>query len=478
MNSSGRENRQELSCLLCSVLDNTGFGEDIRKFRTEMCEQFSACVTRKIFHHLVQSSFVITGSRAEGVGVADSGDVDVMLIPEDVKCLSSRDTLEHFSTLKACESPDVPPGYVTVTATNILNQLTLGFLCKMSFYQKDPDGYPFVSSTILRNCVHHILSKPSNYKNFVESSGPATTLAVNMTLTSRFGYPEQTGDAVVAIYYHEPKYLSNWSSRNKFKCWPSTCMTEDISTAEGYIVPVGSLEGSYTDVEWRVSYVTAENKLIQYLNGSQYKLYVVLKMIAKELIKPEFPGISSYVMKNVVLWVCELSPRSFFTPALLIEQIAKCLKLVKVCVYNNHLPNYFIPERNLLSCRLESCSKQNLIARLDYLIDLGGSIYRQLRIFTKHSSLLTSSPSVNEVYGKRRDVIEKCIICIIYLRLQDLKSFDLWGSNRNALSDGLLRMLVAFIMPDLESVQTGNQHIDRELIVQIIMRRIKRLLGF
>lgn len=140
MERSRRDNRREVSYTLCSVLDNVGFSERIRQLRTDVYEQMSTDFTRKTLSVL---QFVITGSKAEGAGLVMSSDLDIMISLGDIICLSSRETNEHFTTLKASESPDVPPGYVIVTASNVVEQPGIGLYCKWSLFCNDSDGKPF-----------------------------------------------------------------------------------------------------------------------------------------------------------------------------------------------------------------------------------------------------------------------------------------------------------------------------------------------
>lgn len=209
---------------------------------------------------------------------------------------------------------------------------------------------------------------------------------------------------------------------------------------EGYIVPMGSIDGENPDLDWRISYVTAENKLISNFNSIQFKLYIILKMIAKELIYPDFPVISSYVVKNIVLWICELNSQSLFTADLLFDQVRKCLSFIRTCLQNNHLPNYIIPERNLIASRINVLSKRQLILRINNLLDDGRSIFSRLAIFKKHSPLaLVLAPSSVYFFGKKRDKVEKSFLLRILHVYQVLESrkFTLGDLSRSSFLNDL-----------------------------------------
>lgn len=81
---------------------------------------------------------------------------------------------------------------------------------------------------------------------------------------------------------------------------------------------------------------------------------------------------------------------------------------MRTCIINNHLPNYVIPERNLIASRLTLQSKQQLVYHLEVLLKEGRNIFCKLTIFIKHSPLsLVLAPCSVFFYGRKRDDVEK-----------------------------------------------------------------------
>jgi hypothetical protein len=345
------------------------------------------------------------------VSLPFQGDYDLMFVDDDIVCVDEPGGLREFSILKTEYNDRTPPGYVKVVAENLRADSTMGLFCSKSFSYQNDTGKPFVSSTIFKNYWNQIslAFSLSMYDNISEDdisfNGPAATKFVNV----QYG-PEGISfstDNVYAIYLYTSKFLEQWKQRPRYNQWPDECLIEEIAQSEGYIVPIGSVESENPDLEWRVSYVTAEQKLMRSLNATQAKFYVILKMICKELLGSEDTAISSYVMKNVVLWVCELYDLDLFVPHSLLDQVAAALLFLKLCLQNNHLPNYIIPGRNLIAARLTVHSKKRLIGKLSILLANRTRIFYELNIFKKHVCMLGMSHCDIDLYGKKRDAIEK-----------------------------------------------------------------------
>lgn len=90
-------------------------------------------------------------------------------------------------------------------------------------------------------------------------------------------------------------------------------------------------------------------------------------MCLKEILKPSNKEITSYVMKNVVFWLCEMFPQSRFTSDLLMYWIQKALLMLKRSIELNFLPYYMIPNRNLLK-QIKPDRKQVLIEKISEIV--------------------------------------------------------------------------------------------------------------
>ena len=107
---------------------------------------------------------------------------------------------------------------------------------------------------------------------------------------------------------------------------------------EGYVVPVGHKFSKHKDNEWRISYTTAEKKLVRSMNGVQVKVYVV----QKDRLKPVCKNFSSYMVKNLVFWLLEMTSISDFTPETLVDRILSAFYYLQQCLEFKYLPCYII----------------------------------------------------------------------------------------------------------------------------------------
>ncbi|KAH3725151.1 hypothetical protein DPMN_050984 [Dreissena polymorpha] len=65
-------------------------------------------------------------------------------------------------------------------------------------------------------------------------------------------------------------------------------------------------------MEWRICFIYAELKLTENLNECQYKTYILLKIINREVLHPICSDMSSYIMKNVAFWIVESHRQEIF----------------------------------------------------------------------------------------------------------------------------------------------------------------------
>jgi hypothetical protein len=147
---------------------------------------------------------------------------------------------------------------------------------------------------------------------------------------------------------------------------------------EEFILPVGEKKSDTEHLEWRISHVTIEKKLLSTFNSTQSKLYVVLKLFAKKVFSSVSKSFSSYMVKNVVLWMAEMNPGHHYTPDLFIAQLLKSFHFIKHCLINNHLPSYMMPNKNLIAGRIFSHENHKLISLLSSLIDEGEFVIYKL----------------------------------------------------------------------------------------------------
>ena len=172
-----------------------------------------------------------------------------------------------------------------------------------------------------------------------------------------------------------PEHAMEWLVRPRSYSWPSPDLIQDIIESGCHIAPVGrgvrtrdpvttldymkcpnagqpgldsigaAKEMIMDEIEWRISFSVAENKLAASVSPVQRHVMVLLKMLKKLYFEKM---ISSYHLKNLLFWECEMKDSEFwseknssFAFLSILDRLSKCLK--EQC-----LPHYIIPESNLL----------------------------------------------------------------------------------------------------------------------------------
>jgi hypothetical protein len=258
---------------------------------------------------------------------------------------------------------------------------------------------------------------------------------------------------------------------------------------EGYIVPIGDKQSDMQAYEWRICYTSAEKKLVLSLSDIQLKAYVLLKIMAKTLLKPRCNFLTSYVVKNVIFWVMEMTDSCQLLPSHLVNLIQKAIFFIKYCVINNHLPNYMIPERNLLRGYVFGKDKEAIISFLSDCLDEGSSILLKIPKLYHCVALSISKPDLFPEFRKWRDEAErllhlhkKCLfnnadknlILQIFSYESAFKSFSRKCFNNNQPLEAF-RELVLHVVPDFCNLICSGK--TKEDIGQIFVER-KRSLEF
>ncbi|XP_045182230.2 uncharacterized protein LOC123540960 [Mercenaria mercenaria] len=397
---------RDLSLLICSTLNNFGFKKENVRFRSKCVMSDEVMKNNNVRKKLgsPHAYIISVGSAGEGVKLSDS-DFDRMFVRDDIICLDKGDTVENLTILEA-DNSNTAPGYTKVVLTNTLVRSYAGMKLHLSTcgYATSTGGHSYLSSAKYRSLNFN------SYKTFtqndaltesVTTNGPAVTVKMSDNLTNF------EGDVVYSLFFYGSEHLRTWANRTRYYTWPSSECVREISGMEGYLVPVGDKQSAQQDLEWRICYTTAEKELIASLNDIQIKVYVLLKMVAKSVLKPVCKALTSYVVKNVVFWIMEGTDQQILSPDIIVNLIQKSLYFIKYCLENNHFPNYMIPERNLLRGAVNSMEKQNVLNFLSDCLREGGTVLLRVPKLYRCVSYSMTYPENVIKYGKWRDEVEK-----------------------------------------------------------------------
>lgn len=210
----------------------------------------------------------------------------------------------------------------------------------------------------------HKLNEKSN-----KTSGPAVCGSLQTMDT----------DTVQTFPCYCPGILDQWIKRPRKHNWPPVQTRHRIANMLTDVVATGISGCSEEELEWRLCFNEIEQLIIECWNDTQTKLFIAMKMIRKDILKSLEKNISTYMLKNLVFWLSESYPQNDFTHKRLYGWILKTIKLLKRAVKLNYLPCYMIPNRNLLTERIQKEDRKAVIQQLDSIIQACPYILYQSR---------------------------------------------------------------------------------------------------
>ncbi|KAL3855299.1 hypothetical protein ACJMK2_014515 [Sinanodonta woodiana] len=345
---------RDVSLRLFNVLDKVGLSEDIRWKRINMILQAEEIVS--IFCKCPHQIF---GSQAEATTTQGlKSDLDIVECPKRVGVLQSIPSLETYklSYLMVCDA-STPPGYVKLQMLDRGSSLPL-FDVQRNGHSLDSLGRSVLCS---RN-FHHV----SDF----ERHGPADTRLINRSLSM---------DRVLALRVRSwPCQASQWG--NEINNYPSQANIFLVKETGALIVPVGHPFSPESHLEWRISISYGEKILVWQFNSTQYKCYVLLKMIKKHFVQPicREKGLSSYHCKTCVFYTLQSTPSSLWQPENLLLCVELCLRKLCQWVKIGYCPNYFIPGENMFHGKVYGHIQVQLLAVLHDLLRQEGKYLLRL----------------------------------------------------------------------------------------------------
>ena len=150
-----------------------------------------------------------------------------------------------------------------------------------------------------------------------------------------------------------PGIAKPWIVRKRPFDFPSLEFCQEIASHGVHLVCKNYPNGD-DRLNWRLSFSEAEIMLVSMRSEKQKLVYFIFKSIFYEQLKsvydePTDTSLSSYFVKTVMMWACEKHPLEFW------ENNSYCICLealftdLELALRTKNLPNYFIPEINLLA---------------------------------------------------------------------------------------------------------------------------------
>ena len=146
-----------------------------------------------------------------------------------------------------------------------------------------------------------------------------------------------------------PENARQWPYRKR--SWPSKEIISKIVGKGFHIIPAERHTAVSSDLwenEWRVSFVMAEEELINSLTSTQQMCYMVLKEVL--LHNSDCQSLSEEHLKHALFWALEKESN---TEAVSGDEVLPCLHALLQAIQpffaRCNLPHYFIPEQNLFA---------------------------------------------------------------------------------------------------------------------------------
>lgn len=350
------ENHYNSIQLYYCMLLIAGYEEQIKKNRTEID------VYDNLFNQIHYATRYMhretAGSRKEGLDT-QSSDIDLFFYLTDHHVVWDLTHSEGYDpatdTLIFMESPEHLPGTAYLRLVNMHRSNKT--ISKLSRIQKNDHMY-ISSELFLKNAESYCRDDK------VFQHGPCHT----------FTFDDTEYDYVCALGCRKwPPQTNNWISRCGKFGWPDNLTIKNMISSGCFLVPIGSKQSRYNndpnlEMEWRLSFVLAEQILVRAMNHCQFMCYALLKVFLQEVLnKDAIKGdqkISSYFLKTAMFWCIQTDAKYNWSRENFFECFWKCYKVLLQWVYTGYCPNFFVPQNNLFVCKIAGADQERLFTQM------------------------------------------------------------------------------------------------------------------
>ncbi|XP_053393952.1 uncharacterized protein LOC123525291 [Mercenaria mercenaria] len=343
---------------------------------------------------------VIIKKSGEEIYGGDFTDMDLMLVQvkEQVTFEQSKMYTEEYYAL--AETDDIHIGYARIN------------------FSKNPKVPMYKDGKILQmHMLSEALKITTNEKK-IEINGPAITTLTPPVTKSNYKTHDKapSTDQVLALPCKEwPPMARNWIARSHDRGWLDSTLIHSLTADGCHFVPACHRLSTTPHEEWRISFAATERRIArEAVTDHQRQAYILIKLLYHQTLK-EKGLVTSYHLKTVFFHACERIPQMAWD-----ENIGACifyfLDILIDCIKKKTIPNFFIPENNLidyltdeeiqiLKTTLEKLRRDLILPLLDFtdekLISLA-SVQHPFR------SLIEPVLSDMNMYLKHKD--QKCTV--------------------------------------------------------------------
>ena len=346
----------------------------------------------------------------------------------------------------------------------------------------NPDKY-WRSGKLQRSVERLVLTQPS--KKVVVTvdsnvSGPTYSFESKILELKDIFTAKTEMDFVCAFRLKEwPSFVfKNWINRN-YQTWPSPATAAQISCYGLSLVPKASPNGK-SNLEWRLSFSSAERQLCMELTSAQKIGYKYLKFLATEQFNnPKI--LHSYHLKTVFFWTLQtLVPEKKWENAQIGERLVDLFDFLIKCLKVGIIPNLFVPQMNIL----EGISREKLDVVLENVFDTRRRIenpYGNNHLLSGRSWIAIYYKGINFTFTKNakhkyftQDLNKEkswkyftYVIWIRYLSLNKEKKGDIPSIRKNLRADSDINYLENCL--NKCSCSRDNRHYGSQALLKYIL---------
>ncbi|KAK3577486.1 hypothetical protein CHS0354_026435 [Potamilus streckersoni] len=379
---------ERVSMRLSEVLDASGLKDDLRWRRINTWLQTEEL--EKIWHAIADPGVRLYyfGSQTEATTTPGlSSDIDKVVFIHHYVVLKDiqfwQPSLETETIFLMVADESTPPGYVKFQLVQRDEPMPV-YNYQFGYVFLDSEGRSVLSNRCFPEVSGNLLG---NLSVQFDQHGPAvTTLRTGMSLDLVYAIPSRCW----------PDQGFRWMSRSRKYNWPTRPMMDVIMKTVVFFVPVGLRISPEQHLEWRLSFSFAEKLLIMQFNSTQYKCYVMLKLIKNTFLNVNTVEtvLTSYHCKTCMFYLIENTRASLWHPRNLMLCIDVCLKQLLTWIQCANCPNYFVPDENMFLCKLRGPAQKKIANILQDLLSQNGKYITTIRYENIGENVARAYPSL------------------------------------------------------------------------------------
>lgn len=221
-----------------------------------------------------------------------------------------------------------------------------------------------------------------------------------------------------------PAVAHEWLLRTRCNGWPSEETIDELKTLGFFVVKESYPFSQEINLQWRIYFTLQERQLIFNLTDVQYKCYVILTMLNRDVL--QIDCITSYHWKTCLFYIIEENQAIVWERKLLFHCVRLCIKRMLVWVKRGYCPDYFIPTENMFKGKMIYSVRVLLENKLEELLKVGFDCLLQVHSnnlcdFVKsrniskwYEELQVKRKKIfqNDVYTKKVDICHCAMTCL------------------------------------------------------------------